>query len=216
MKVSLIIPAGGLGQRLQSKQPKQFLLIQNKPILQHTLEAFSGTGMSECVIPVPEGYENQTHQIIERSQLDFKVQVIIGGLTRAASIQNAFNKLKKCDYVLIHDAARPFVSKTVIQRVLNGIDHYECVIPVLPVVDTVKRLKDGIVDHTLERNCLVCVQTPQAVKYQRYQQALETMKDSLESFTDDASLMEAIQVKVKAVDGEKINRKITTPDDLVT
>ena len=215
MNYSLIITAGGVGSRFKSEQPKQFSLINNKPILQVSIEAFSTFDIKQCIITSPEDYIDQTKKVIQSCNVPFPITCIAGGPSRAESVINAFNQLALCDAVLIHDAVRPFISKDVIKRVLKQIPKYDAVIPGVSVSDTIKIVSNDLVQETLDRRRLIAVQTPQAVNYKKYAEAIKIFSNKRENLTDDASLIELNGGSVNVVDGDINNIKITYLRDIV-
>lgn len=212
--ISLIVTAGGIGQRFNSENPKQFLHINEKSILELALEACCKVELFECIITAPTEYVAKTKKMIQLMNLNCKWQVVEGGASRAESVKHAFEHLHPCDYVLIHDAVRPFVKEETIYSIIDAIDNYDAVIPAISVTDTIKQIEDGLVTQTLPRDSLVAVQTPQAVKYTSYLAALNNFKDKLKSITDDASLIEQNGGRVKVVNGDISNIKITYRSDL--
>lgn len=212
--ISLIVTAGGIGQRFNSENPKQFLHINEKSILELALEACCKVELFECIITAPTEYVAKTKKMIQLMNLNCKWQVVEGGASRAESVKHAFEHLNPCDYVLIHDAVRPFVKEETIYSIIDAIDNYDAVIPAISVTDTIKQIEDGLVTQTLPRDTLVAVQTPQAVKYTSYLDALSNFKDKLRTITDDASLIEQNGGRVKVVNGDISNIKITYRSDL--
>jgi len=212
--ISLIVTAGGIGQRFNSENPKQFQLINEKSILELALEACCKVDLFECIITAPREYVARTKKLIQHMNLNCKWQVVEGGASRAESVKRAFEHLHPCDYVLIHDAVRPFVKEETIYSIIDAIDNCDAVIPAISVTDTIKQIEDGIVTQTLPRDSLVAVQTPQAVKYTSYLAALNNVKDNLKFITDDASLIEQNGGRVKVVNGDISNIKITYRSDL--
>ncbi len=212
--ISLIVTAGGIGQRFDSKNPKQFQRINEKSILELALEACCKVDFFECIITAPTEYVARTKKLIQLMNLNCKWQVVEGGVSRAESVKYAFEHLHQCDYELIHDAVRPFVQEETSYSLIDAIDNYDAVIPAISVTDTIKQIEDGLVTQTLPRDSLVAVQTPQAVKYTSYLAALNNFKDKLKSITDDASLIEQNGGRVKVVNGDISNIKITYRSDL--
>ena len=210
MSFNLIIPAAGISQRLNLDMPKQFQLIHNKTILQYTLEAFNGFDISCCIIPTLEEYIDDVKKSSE--QLTYPVQIVLGGQTRAESVQNALIHCSEDYPTLIHDAARPFVSSEVIQSVLNSLEHHRCVIPAISIPDTLKWVDNNIVERTISRQYCKAVQTPQGFHTTLLREALKSASET--NVTDESQLMEQYGDHVYVVDGDYSNIKITYPKDL--
>ena len=212
MKTIAIILAAGNGNRMNPSassgqaQPKAFLKLGEKTILERSIEVFEGCEqINEIVVVVPVGYKKD---VIGHRQ-------VVGGATRQESTQEALKVLPRdTDVVLIHDAARPFVSENIIKKGIEVCMKYGAVIPVLPIKNTIKRVKSRIVEETLERNELFEVQTPQIFFYDLITEAhTKAKKDGFDG-TDDAILVERMGGKVATFEGEESNFKITTPKDL--
>jgi 2-C-methyl-D-erythritol 4-phosphate cytidylyltransferase len=217
MKVSAIIPAAGQGLRLGGSVPKQFLHLDGKPILSHTLDAFQNSGLIDSIIlVVPEHEINETReQWLNNPPLVKKI--IAGGKQRQDSVANGFNELDAdTDLVVIHDGVRPFISSAMISDALTAATEYGAAITAIPVNDTIKQVNDSdLVEQTLNREKLRRVQTPQAFKYELLNKAFA--KAGADSYygTDEASLIEYIQEPVKIINGSELNIKITRKEDLV-
>jgi 2-C-methyl-D-erythritol 4-phosphate cytidylyltransferase len=138
--------------------------------------------------------------------------IVVGGATRSASVRRGLAAVPgDAEVVVVHDSARPAASAGLFERVIVPVKHgEESVIPVIPVVDTIKRIDEAVVVETLDRSTLVAVQTPQAFRAEVLRRAHELDADG----TDDAALVEAIGGRVVVVDGDPRNIKVTTPDDL--
>ena len=139
--------------------------------------------------------------------------VTTGGNTRAESVYLGFSQIPQASYVLIHDAARPNISQQLITDVIKGLANSPVIIPGINVTDTIKRVKNNTVVETIDRNELKAVQTPQGFHYEALQCAYKKISDR-SKFTDEASLMEALIIDIKIVDGYWENLKITHPIDL--
>jgi len=144
------------------------------------------------------------------------VATVAGGRTRHHSIYNGLKKLKNIEYVFIHDGVRPLVTGRIMIDLYNMLDSDNNigVIPVLPVKDTLKKIKDGFIEGTLDRKDIVAVQTPQAFPFEKIMEAYSRFENELEEFTDDAAIYEKAGYKVKTVKGDYRNIKITTNEDL--
>jgi 2-C-methyl-D-erythritol 4-phosphate cytidylyltransferase len=219
MRTLAILLAGGDGKRMGSSTNKPFLLLDNKPILVHSLQVFE-----ECR-PVDGVYlvVNQRdlpliqEEILEAYRFGKIVKLVIGGRLRQDSVKNGLEAIEEpCDVVVVHDAARPFVSPAFIEKSISLMEMFDAIIPALPVKDTIKVIsKEGFVSKTLERDGLWKVQTPQTFKYDLIMKAYkEGMAKKLLGY-DDAAFVEYLGKRVKVVEGSPYNIKITAPEDLV-
>ena len=215
MKTVAIIVAAGAGLRAGGDLPKQFQLLGGKSVLRHTLEAFVRHPEIHTVITViAQGFENHYAEAADGLALP---AAVIGGATRqescARGIEAAATMLT--DAVLIHDAARPFVSAKVISDVIAKLGHAEAVIPALPVADTMKRAEAGIITQTLARDGLYFVQTPQGFDFNKIHAAHKALAAmGVNNLTDDAAVAEAMGMQVHIVAGDPVNRKLTTTQDM--
>jgi len=217
VRISVIIPAAGSGSRMGSDIPKPFLQMGGLPILSHTLRCFDmPRQISEIVLPVSTGSRDLAEHAVAAASLQVPVRYVEGGDERMYSIWNALQITDKtADLIAVHDAVRPFVSTDLWQRLVDQALRVGAAIPGLPVTDTIKITdNNNRVVHTPPRETLRSVQTPQVfareILWKAYQHA---MKEG--SFgTDDASLVEQINVPVMLVQGEKENFKITYPADI--
>ena len=215
MKVAAVIVAAGAGLRAGGEKPKQYQYVGNKTVLRLTLEAFaSHPRISHVVTVIGEGHRPEYLAATRGLAVADPVE---GGATRQESCRIG---IEAClphapDLVLIHDAARPFVSHAMIDRVINALQIGEAAIPALAVPDTIKLASNGIVQNTLDRSSLFSAQTPQGFHFEKiraaHADAASTKKSGL---TDDASVAEAYGMKVHIVEGDAINRKLTTMQDI--
>jgi len=235
MSVAVIITASGSGMRLGGDMPKQFQPIGGKPILAHTMAAFSHVDIvSKIVVTAPAEYVNHTWEIAKANGLHKVRAVIAGGDSRADSIYAALkalpfvgtgpDNLQTADkshsasgIVLIHDGVRPFVSEELIRAVAKTAHSHGAAIAGTPLTDTIKEV-DGKskVISTPDRSRFWCVQTPQGFTYDLLMKAYTRgEKDgTLTNATDDSMLVERLGVTVHMVAGDTGNIKITTPEDL--
>ncbi len=213
-KVAALIVAGGVGERMGGRVPKQYWNLGGRAVMARTIQAFSSSAEIEDVWVVI----NPNHQqLYEDACGQVSVAgVVHGGATRQASVYAGLMAMKDAspDYVLIHDAVRPFVSHVLIERVIARLEQDLCVVPVIAVTDTLKEIsgEEGIA-RTVPRDDLAAVQTPQGFDYAKILKAHELHRD--ESFTDDAALIEVLGGKVVRVDGDLRNMKLTTSHDWV-
>jgi 2-C-methyl-D-erythritol 4-phosphate cytidylyltransferase len=207
---NLVIACAGSGNRFKSDIPKQFVKVNNKTILEHTLTQFESLSVGRCILAVAKEYVNQVNNYV--SSFNFPITVVQGASTRSESVKNA---LKYCDsykLTLIHDAVRPCVSKALIERVLSKLNTHKAVIPGVQPADTIKQVSGNIIKKTLDRNSLIRVQTPQGFHTALLQDVYK--QPNVSEFTDDASLIEASGYEIASVLGDEVNFKITVPEDL--
>lgn len=208
----IIIAAGGISTRLASGQKKQFLQLKGKTLLEHCLQCFTANKeVKKTVVALPG--DELKH--FSNSDVLFYVA---GGPTRVESVHNAFSalgKLPENEIILIHDAARPLVSQDLIDRVAAATRAFGAAIPVVPVKDTVKTVDaEGLVRGTVPRELLRAAQTPQGFLYKHLELVYDTVQFSDPRFTDEAMLVEAVDVPIKTIPGDERNIKITTEIDL--
>ena len=215
MKVVAVIVAAGSGLRAGGDLPKQFQKLGDKPVLRHTLEVFVKHPQISAVITViAAGYEKLYAEIISGLPL---APCVIGGATRQESCAKGVEAAAEFapDAVLIHDAARPFVSAKVISDVIEKLNMAEAVIPALPVADTMKRADGGIITQTIARDGLYFVQTPQAFHFNKIRSGHQALAaKGINNLTDDAAVAEATGLKVHIVSGDPANLKLTTTQDM--
>lgn len=217
MTVALIV-AAGRGERLGAEGPKAFISLAGKPMLQWSVEAFRAAGVDHVVVAVPTGWEPSTDADLEALR---DCTVCQGGAERSHSVRNALEaagELGPDDAVLVHDAARPFVTPGLIEALIAAVSPEvdgQAAIAATLVTDTIK-VDDGSgsVASTLDRSTLRAVQTPQAFRASVLQAALGQDEVTLASATDDAALVEALGVPVQLVAAPSTNFKVTEPQDL--
>jgi 2-C-methyl-D-erythritol 4-phosphate cytidylyltransferase/2-C-methyl-D-erythritol 2,4-cyclodiphosphate synthase len=212
--VSAIIAAGGRGARLGGERPKQFLSLCGRPILQRSVEAFAQhDGIAEIVVALPPDLVADAPDYLRHGTKP--IAVIDGGERRQDSVANAFARVTgHTDVVVIHDAARPLVSSDLIQRTLDAAVEHGAAIAAQRVTDTVKRGDaDLVIVDTLPRGEIFLAQTPQAFRVAVLRDALALARGPVEA-TDEATLAERAGHRVRLVEGDSQNMKITTSDDL--
>ncbi len=231
-KKYVLIVAAGKGVRMKSDTRKQYLKLDHIPILTRTILAFDLiSGIDDIMVVVPEN-DKEYCLINHIEPFDFKKRVYLtgGGEQRQDSVYNGLLEIKKNDgdfeksFVLIHDGVRPFVSASLVQACIEGAAECGACVPALKISDTVKQSKKepkkknktfGVtIDHTLDRDCLYSVQTPQTFRLDLILEAFEYAKTTGFSGTDDASLIEHFGQMVCMIPGSKSNIKITTPEDM--
>lgn len=218
MKTCVIIPAAGFGKRMQNDINKQFIMLEEMPILAHTINAFESSPLIDEIIVVCAKNEIEIckREILEKYGFSKVVDVVAGGETRQESVYNGLKHLNEdIENVLIHDGARPFISDEIIQRIIDCMETEAAVIVGVKEKNTIKKVVDGYVEETIPRENVWEIQTPQAFKKKLILDSYENNYAELGYFTDDSSIAEASGNRIKIVEGDYFNIKITTPEDLV-
>ena len=208
----IIIVAGGKGLRMGGEIPKQFLPIGGKPVLMRTLERFREYSKDlKIILVLPEAQQEYGHQLCQEYHFDVEYTLANGGETRFHSVQNGLTKVPDDakGVVGVHDGVRPFVSVEVISNCFETARTKKAVIPVTPVVETLRHIPS---QQNVLRSDYCLVQTPQCFDIQLLKSA--NHQPYSEAFTDDASVVEAFGHEVSMVEGNRENIKITTPFDL--
>lgn len=206
MNIAIIL-AGGSGTRFKSKIPKQYFKIGNKSIINYTIDAFEKSSLiDKIIIVVDKKYINDI------SKKNPNHIVVSGGKSRFESSYNGILACpKNSKKVLIHDAARPFISQEIITSCIEALNNYEAVVTSIQTTDTVIRVKNMEILQVEDRNQIFLNQTPQGFKYKTI---LDAHKNRTGSVTDDISLLDLNKTKCKVIKGSKKNIKITTNDDI--
>ena len=216
MAYQVVIPAAGQGKRMKMGKNKQFIEIQSKPVIIHTLEVFEHDPWCEGIVIVVNDKEHEEfHKLIEQYNISKVASVVTGGLERQNSVYNGLKVINDTEIVLIHDGARPFIKRSMIHKLVNGAQKSGAAIVAVPVKDTIKRVSALEVTETVERSSLWAVQTPQAFRISVVLNAHELAEDTGFHGTDDASLVEHLGETVTVIEGDYQNIKLTTPDDLL-
>lgn len=218
-KVGAIILAAGKGSRMHSDCPKQFMNLCGKPVLYYSLQEFSTCPDINKVILVTgkEDIEYCQKEIIEKYQINKVCSVVPGGSERYWSVWNGLQEVTDCEYVLIHDAARPCVTQDMIRRSIEEVKKNDACTVGVPVKDTIKIVDEaGVGIATPKRDTLWKIQTPQSFHVQKLMSAYQKMKqENVMDITDDTMIMERfLGVHSKVINGNYSNIKITTPEDL--
>lgn len=219
--VSVILPAAGRGKRMQAGVNKVFLRLMGKPILFHTLRVFAAVPEVQEIIVVTGAEEVEPLRRALQGLGFFReaaksVKVVAGGSERQYSVWNGLKASSEAsDVVLVHDAARPLVSRATIEAVIEAARAHGAAIAAVPEKNTVKVVKDGVVTATPDRSTLWAVQTPQGFSRSLLMAANEKAESDGFLGTDDASLVERYGAKVHVVMDSYQNIKVTTPEDLV-
>jgi len=214
MKEYVIIVAGGKGLRMGSDIPKQFMPIGGQPVLMRTIEQFRRYSDNlQIILVLPKTQQDYWNHLCDEYQFDVDYLLADGGETRFHSVQNGLRLIPDdADGVVgVHDGVRPFVSIDVIRRCYEEAREKQAVIPVVPVVETLRRLGTSS-SETVPRDSYRLVQTPQVFDIQLLKAA--NLQPYQDSFTDDASVVEAYGHEVSLIEGNRENIKLTTPFDL--
>ncbi len=216
MSAAAVIVAGGQGARLGSQIPKAFVELDGRPLFTFSLAALdTHPAVAALVLVVPHEYVRRTVSRIGGLGLTRPCCVVAGGEQRWQSVRSGVLETPaECDTILVHDAARPFVTHAVIDAILNKTDSYRSVITVTPVVDTIRTFEHDRAGPTVDRRSLVRVGTPQLFRRADLLKGFDKAGRMAEPPTDEAMLMQSIGVEVGIAWGDDINFKITTPGDL--
>jgi len=210
-KIALIV-AGGKGERMNANIPKQFLEIQGKPILMHTLEAFYRFDVTiQLILVLPSVQIEFWDGLCKKHAFTLPHQIIEGGNARFYSVKNGLDIITKPSLVAVHDGVRPLVSLETIAHCFEAAEKFDAAIPVVDLVDSIRHItKTG--SQSVDRNLYKLVQTPQVFDSKLLKEAYE--QDFSPLFTDDASVIEALGKPIHLVEGNRENIKITTEFDL--
>ncbi|RHW33875.1 2-C-methyl-D-erythritol 4-phosphate cytidylyltransferase [Neobacillus notoginsengisoli] len=216
MSYQVILPAAGQGKRMGAGINKLFLELNNMPVLIHTLLVFDED--KDCdgmILAVNPEEQDQIKSLLDQYKINKQVIFAQGGAERQQSVYNGLKAVTNSGLVLVHDAARPFITKEMIKMLTEAAERDGAAIVAVPVKDTVKKVAGDHVVETIERSSLWAVQTPQAFRVSVLLEAHK--KAEMEGFlgTDDASLVERIPHPVAVVPGDYNNIKLTTQEDLV-
>ncbi|HXH83734.1 MAG TPA: 2-C-methyl-D-erythritol 4-phosphate cytidylyltransferase [Candidatus Tectomicrobia bacterium] len=213
--VAVVVPAGGAGTRLGRSTPKQFLRLGGVPILVATVRHFlRHPAVRAVVVAAPAGHVARTRALLPARRLPL-ITVVEGGATRQESVHRALQATPgDVDVVVVHDAVRPFITARLLDEVIRAAAAHGAAICALPIAETVKRVADGFVQATVDREGLVAVQTPQAFRAALLREAHGKAQRDGVAATDDAMLVERLGQPVRVVAGLADNVKITTPEDL--
>ena len=212
-RFAAVLPAGGLGKRMGGNIPKQLLLLGGKPVYRYSLETFlEMEEIAEVVMAVPADWKDH----FEKEFSHPKLKIVVGGAERWQSVENGVNALtSNAEYVLVHDVARPFVSKEIIRDVCETLVTKGSCLVAKPAVDTIKIAADGKVQKTIDRNTVWMAQTPQAASIALLKKLYARIAAEPLNFTptDEASILEYFGESVYIVKGNAANDKLTTPED---
>jgi 2-C-methyl-D-erythritol 4-phosphate cytidylyltransferase len=211
LKKFAVLVAGGQGSRMGHEVPKQFLPLNGKPILLHTLEKFSGIA-DEIVVVLPDSHIAYWKELCLGFENPVSHKIVAGGETRSASVLNGLNSLEDDGLVVIHDAVRPLVSKALIQTVFSAALIHGSAIPVTPIRESLRMKRDSV-SIPVERDEFLAVQTPQCFMISKLQEAYSLTNGA--AFTDDATVYGNAGYSIHTIPGEHANIKITYREDLL-
>ena len=225
-RFAAVLPAGGLGKRMGGNIPKQLMFLGGKPVYRYSLETFlSMDEIAEVVMAVPADWKDHFEKEIFgdkvgdenlRELIRTKMKIVVGGAERWQSVENGVNALTSdAEFVLVHDVARPFISKEIIRDVCETLVTKGSCLVAKPAVDTIKIAKDGCVQQTIDRNTVWMAQTPQAASIALLKKLYGRIAAEPLNFTptDEASILEYFGESVYIVKGNNLNDKLTTPED---
>jgi 2-C-methyl-D-erythritol 4-phosphate cytidylyltransferase len=215
MKKYAVIVAGGTGKRMGKAVPKQFLMLNDKPVLYYTIKTFlESFDDLNIILVLPEEYTDMGKEIIDAFFDYDRLQLTSGGETRFHSVRNGLRMVEGESIVFVHDAVRCLVTPELIHRCYGNALHMGSAVPVIRSRDSVRVLKEEDNDNeVVDRERIVFVQTPQTFHSKILLPAFEI--DYKERFTDEATVVEAFGLKISLVEGEEDNIKITRPVDLM-
>jgi len=211
MRVCALIPNAGFGARMKAALPKQYLTLDSKPVLIHTLNIIDKAKcIDEIILISDKKYIEKSRLLIQKYNIRKVSKIVCGGKTRQESVYNGLMSIKNTpDIILIHDAVRPFITQELIDKSIEAAHKYGAAVIGLPLFDTIKLVKDNCIEKTVDRNNLWRVQTPQVFRYDLIKTAYQIANENKFLGTDDASLVEQLNYPVRIVPGSETNIKIT-------
>ena len=215
--IYVVILAGGIGSRIKSELPKQFLKLNEQPVLIHTLKKFDIPEITGKIIVMPDEYIPMANSILEEYKMKDILAIVPGGKTRQGSSYNALNSLEfnEDDILICHDAARPFVKQEYIKACITETIKTGASGLYVKAIDTIAEAENEYIKNIPSRDELYYTQTPQVFRYNILKEAHElALSKKITNATDDVSLVLDAGYKVKIVEGDYDNIKITTPFDL--
>ena len=213
MKRYAIIVAGGSGQRMESPVPKQFMELNQKPVLMHTIEKFYSAASSiHIVVVLPETHHSVWSILCQKHQFSIPHKICEGGVSRFQSVRNGLELCTQDSIIAVHDGVRPLIHPDLILNLYHEAELNSAVIPVCPMSESIRKAQ-GEGSKALDRSQYYSVQTPQCFSSDLLKNAYQ--QDEQETFTDDASVVEAMGKNVQIFKGDRTNIKLTTPEDFV-
>ncbi len=213
MKKFALIVAGGSGNRMGSSVPKQFIELNGKPILMHTMQAFADTDPDfQFVIVLPENQTRKWQHLCSRFEFKIHHTLAVGGPTRFHSVKNGLQQINSDGIVFIHDGVRPLVSANTIENCYKTASEKGNSLPVIAPAESVRKVENNK-NYAVDRSQYFLVQTPQTFKVSVIKEAFN--QSYSDKFTDDASVLENTGQEIFLVEGNRENIKITFPEDLM-
>ncbi|MBU9674597.1 2-C-methyl-D-erythritol 4-phosphate cytidylyltransferase [Planococcus sp. CP5-4] len=216
MKYTVVLPAAGSGKRMKADRNKLLLELSGKPIFIYTLEVFDRDPDCEGMwLAVKADERELIEQYVERYRIKKVKGYATGGAERQDSVRAGLEMAGQSEVVLVHDAARPFISPGVIRELVEQANESGAAIAGVPVKDTIKKVRESVITETVNRAELWMIQTPQAFRYELLMEAAQRAKADGFLGTDEAMLVERMGHPVQIVESTYENVKMTTPDDLI-
>ncbi|MBI5638222.1 MAG: 2-C-methyl-D-erythritol 4-phosphate cytidylyltransferase [Nitrospinae bacterium] len=212
--VAAVIPAAGSGSRMAAAVPKQFMELNGHPLLDWTLAAIARADeIGSIILVVPPGdLPHMAEKYVGNPRWPKVARAVAGGATRAESVYNGV-RAAGAEWILAHDAARPFVTPALVRRTVEAALRHGAATAALPAHDTLKTRDGDFLGETLDRAAVLHIQTPQVFRAADLLAAHEKLRHEGKEWTDETSLLQQAGIKVAWVPGEAANMKITTPDD---
>lgn len=209
----VIVVAGGSGVRMGSDIPKQFMLLGNRPVLMHSINVFFKAGIEKIILVIPVQYIEYWKSLCNEYSFDVPHKIVQGGLFRSESVKNGLDAITENDAIVaVHDGVRPFVSPETIVKGYEIAERDGTAVPYLDITDSLRAI-EGTSSMNVERDKYKAVQTPQCFNLSLLKKAYNKLKQP--AFSDDASLVEMLDVPITLYKGNRENIKITTPFDLL-
>ncbi len=213
LKRYAIIVAGGYGNRMGAAIPKQFMKLDGRPVLMHSIARFAEVNNGiEIILVLPKDQAENWKELCREHSFNVATKIVEGGETRYQSVKNGLALIEGEGVVAVHDGVRPLVSTKTILNAFRDAEMYGNAVPAIPMTDSIRQI-DSSKNVSVDRSRFCIIQTPQAFLVSKLKKAYN--KEYKFTFTDDASVVEAIGEKIHLIDGNTDNIKITTPRDLV-
>lgn len=210
-----VVPAAGSSTRMEG-QDKILLELGDRPVLVRTLQALEACALiHEIVVVTREDLVVPVSRLCRDFGLEKVTKVVTGGATRTLSVLSGIRSASlEAELIAVHDGARPFVTQEVLEEVIRKAAECGAAAPAVPVTDTIKRAKDGVVEETLDRETLFAIQTPQVFEASLLKAALQKAAEEGVTLTDDCGAVERLGMRISLTRGDRANLKLTTPTDL--
>lgn len=210
-----VVPAAGSSTRMEG-QDKMLLELGDRPVLVRTLQALEACNLiHEIVVVTREDLVVPVSRLCRDFGLEKVTKVVTGGATRTLSVLAGIRSASpEAELIAVHDGARPFVTQELLEKVIRKAAECGAAAPAVPVTDTVKRAKDGVVEETLDREILFAIQTPQVFEASLLKAALQKAAEDGVTLTDDCAAVERLGMRISLTKGDRANLKLTTSTDL--